>query len=63
MKKLAQWNDINWNIQWHVCIIIKHWIVLSQFLNFPGDIEIQSILEDHSGIIWAGTINKGLYYL
>ncbi len=29
---------------------------------FPRNITIQSILEDHTGIIWAGTINNGLYY-
>jgi ligand-binding sensor domain-containing protein len=29
---------------------------------FPANIRIQSILEDHEGIIWAGTFNKGLYY-
>jgi ligand-binding sensor domain-containing protein/signal transduction histidine kinase/CheY-like chemotaxis protein len=29
---------------------------------FPDNIRIQSILEDHEGIIWAGTFNNGLYY-
>lgn len=29
---------------------------------FPRHIRIQSILEDHTGTIWAGTFNKGLYY-
>lgn len=29
---------------------------------FPANIRIQSILEDHAGIIWAGTFNSGLYY-
>ena len=29
---------------------------------FPDNIKIQSIMEDHEGIIWAGTFNKGLYY-
>lgn len=29
---------------------------------FPSNIRIQSILEDHSGIVWAGTFNKGLYF-
>ncbi len=29
---------------------------------FPSHLRIQSILEDHSGTIWAGTFNKGLYY-
>jgi signal transduction histidine kinase/ligand-binding sensor domain-containing protein/DNA-binding response OmpR family regulator len=29
---------------------------------FPDNIKIQSIIEDHEGIIWAGTFNKGLYY-
>lgn len=28
---------------------------------FPDNIKIQSILEDHEGIIWAGTFNNGLY--
>ena len=29
---------------------------------FPSNIRVQSILEDHAGVIWAGTFNKGLYY-
>ena len=29
---------------------------------FPDNIRIQSIIEDHSGVIWAGTFTKGLYY-
>ncbi|OQB79274.1 MAG: Sensor histidine kinase TodS [Bacteroidetes bacterium ADurb.Bin123] len=29
---------------------------------FPSNVRIQSILEDHSGVIWAGTFNKGLFY-
>ena len=29
---------------------------------FPRDIKIQSILQDKSGTIWAGTFNRGLYY-
>ncbi|MDT8401662.1 MAG: response regulator [Bacteroidales bacterium] len=33
-----------------------------QMPEFPGNIRIQSILEDHTGIVWAGTFNRGLYY-
>jgi signal transduction histidine kinase/ligand-binding sensor domain-containing protein/DNA-binding response OmpR family regulator len=29
---------------------------------FPSTVRIQSILEDHEGIIWAGTFNSGLYF-
>jgi ligand-binding sensor domain-containing protein len=29
---------------------------------FPANVRIQSILEDHSGVIWAGTFNNGLFY-
>lgn len=29
---------------------------------FPSNMRIQSILEDHSGVIWAGTFNNGLFY-
>jgi ligand-binding sensor domain-containing protein/signal transduction histidine kinase/CheY-like chemotaxis protein/AraC-like DNA-binding protein len=29
---------------------------------FPSNVRIQSILEDHTGVIWAGTAGQGLYY-
>lgn len=29
---------------------------------FPQSYRIQSIFEDHEGVIWAGTFNNGLYY-
>lgn len=29
---------------------------------FPSRVRIQSIMEDHAGVIWAGTFNRGLYY-
>ena len=29
---------------------------------FPGNCRIQTIFEDHEGVIWAGTFNIGLYY-
>jgi signal transduction histidine kinase/DNA-binding response OmpR family regulator/ligand-binding sensor domain-containing protein len=29
---------------------------------FPDNIKIQSVMEDHEGVIWAGTFNNGLYY-
>lgn len=29
---------------------------------FPGNCRIQTIFEDHEGVIWAGTFNTGLYY-
>ena len=29
---------------------------------FPNNLRIQSILEDHEGVIWAGTFHEGLYY-
>ena len=29
---------------------------------FPDNIRIQSIIEDHEGVIWAGTFNNGLYF-
>jgi ligand-binding sensor domain-containing protein/signal transduction histidine kinase/CheY-like chemotaxis protein/AraC-like DNA-binding protein len=30
--------------------------------DFQSNIRIQSILEDHTGVIWAGTAGQGLYY-
>ena len=29
---------------------------------FPSRVRIQSIMQDHAGVIWAGTFNNGLYY-
>lgn len=29
---------------------------------FPNNCRIQTIFEDHEGVIWAGTFNSGLYY-
>jgi signal transduction histidine kinase/ligand-binding sensor domain-containing protein/DNA-binding response OmpR family regulator len=31
-------------------------------VGFPAKVRIQSIMEDHSGVIWAGTFNNGLYF-
>jgi signal transduction histidine kinase/ligand-binding sensor domain-containing protein/DNA-binding response OmpR family regulator len=32
------------------------------FPHFPSSIKIQSIMEDHEGVIWAGTFKSGLYF-
>lgn len=29
---------------------------------FPNNCRIQTLFEDHEGTIWAGTVNRGLYY-
>ncbi len=33
-----------------------------QYAYFPNNCRIQTLFEDHEGILWAGTFHKGLYY-
>lgn len=36
--------------------------IFEQLSQFPNNCRIQTLFEDHDGVIWAGTSSKGLYY-
>lgn len=36
--------------------------IFEPLAQFPNQCRIQTIFEDHQGVIWAGTSNKGLYF-
>lgn len=36
--------------------------IFERVSHFPDDCRIQTIFEDHEGVIWAGTFSRGLYY-
>ena len=36
--------------------------IFEKLSQFPNNCRIQTLFEDHDGVIWAGTSSKGLYY-